>query len=173
MGAAVKAAENWEQIAKLATSRAILDVSAAFERDPWKVVWILVDYEREPHRHVRHFMDPDVAKVLCEEILLGTFPRTFPKGFTEFKGTPRPSGPPEARVLTIWYDPDKQYRYGVRIERGTGEIIGAGAVKMVERQETVSFAATELDMKRLAVSLRDFIRDQELLARMARRFTIL
>ena len=163
----------WEQVAKLATNRAILDVSAAFETEPWKVVWILVDYEREPRVTVRHFMDPDVALVLSEAIILGTFPRDFPKGFTEYKGTPRPDGPPEARVLSIWYDPQKQYRYGIRIERGVGEVIGAGAVKMVERQESVAFAATEFDMRRLAVQLRDYIRDARLIERMARRFTIL
>lgn len=173
MGVAARATESWEQIAKLATNRAILDVSAAFQSEPWKVVWILVDYERQPHVTVRHFMDPDVAKVLCEEILLGTFPQSFEKGFTEYKGTPRADGPAEARVLSIWYDASRQYRYGVRIERGTGEVMGAGAVKMVERQESVTLSATEFDMKRLAVAVRDYIRDAELLARIARRYTIL
>lgn len=164
---------SWEQVAKLATNRAILDVSAAFEKEPWKVVWILVDYEREPSVTVRHYMDPDVALVLCEAIVLGTFPKDFPRGFTEYKGTPRPDGPPEARVLSIWYDPQKQYRYGLKIERGVGEIIGAGAVKMVERQEAVSFSATEFDMRRLAVQLRDYIRDAVLIKRLSRRFTVL
>lgn len=163
---------QWEQVFKLATNKAILDVSVPEPRgDMKKVVWILVDYSRQPSVSVRHYMDWDVVKVLAEEVLRGTFAQSFPGGFTEYKGSAQgPQGQPEARQFDIRFDAQRQYPYTIRIQRGLGEVIGQGAVKMVRPQESVSIVATAFDMKRLLVSVRDFILHEELVERLwARR----
>lgn len=154
------AEKTWTQVAKLATNKAILDISLAWTREPKKVVWQIVQYDREPSLVVTHFMDPDVAKVLAWEICHGTFGATFPEGYVEYKGSVR-DGLAEARVLTIKHDPSRRYPWWVRIQRGPGKVIGQGAVQLVEAKDTALFPASELDIRRLAMAMADAVRAHE------------
>jgi hypothetical protein len=154
------------QISKLATNKAILDFTDGLNRDPKrnKIIINLVDYSKTPHVVLKHFINPDMAKVLALEILMSTFPKTFPKGYVEYKGNPRPNGPPEARVLTIKFETtagdgaEKRYPYTIQLERGDGERLPTGAVKMVAKKEGAMISASVPDMKRIMVQLLDYIR---------------
>lgn len=152
------------QLVKIATNKAILDISDALNTEPRrsKVLFILVDYSKQPTVQVRHFVDPDTAKVLALEIINNTFPITFPKGYIEYKGSPNgPDGTPEARVLSITYDANRNYPYTIRIDRGDGQVVGSGAIKMVNRKESVSIPVSVFDMKRAAVTVLDYVRAWE------------
>lgn len=152
------------QLVKIATNKAILDISDALNKEPRrsKLLIILVDYSKQPSVQVRHYIDPDAAKVLAWEILNNTFPTTFSNGYTEYKGSPvGPDGGPEARVLTITYDSSRNYPYTVRIDRGDGQVTASGAIKMVNRKDSVSIPVSVFDMKRAAITILDYIRAWE------------
>jgi hypothetical protein len=157
------------QIAKLATNKAILDFTDGLSKDQKrnKIVINLVDYSKTPHVVLKHFINPDMAKVLALEVLQGTFSRTFPRAYTEYKGNPKPEGPPEARVLSIKFEAtandgtEKKYPYSIQIDRGDGEVLHTGAVKMIAKKESAMISASIPDMKRIMVQLLDYIRAWE------------
>lgn len=134
-----------------------LDTNSRFS----KIKLNLVDYEKNPSVMVSHSVNPDAMKVVALDILSGNF-----NGYTEYKGTAqskRPDGKPEARVLRIQKNDPAKYRipYAVTIEVGEGEVVGQGAVKMVQREQSVTIFLSEFDLKRFAVSVLDYIRAWE------------
>jgi hypothetical protein len=134
-----------------------LDTNSRFS----KIKLNLVDYEKNPSVMVSHSVNPDAMKVVALDILSGNF-----NGYTEYKGTAqskRPDGKPEARVLRIQKNDPAKYRipYAVTIEVGEGEVVGQGAVKMVQREQSVTVFLSEFDLKRFAVSVLDYIRAWE------------
>ena len=140
------------------------------EKVQLNLVESLVD-KSAPGFQVSHYIDMDLLKVLCLEILNETFTE-----YTEYKGTPekkrdgtfiRPDQKPEARVLKIAYkEADAKgvamkYPYSVSIQVGIGELLKDGAVKMVKAEKTVAMSFNKIEMKRFAITMLDYIRDFE------------
>lgn len=124
----------------------------------------LVQHDVTPSVFVSHSINPDVLKVVAQEILSGSFEKNFPKGFKEYKGSAnskREDGKPEARTLTIAYNAGKNYPWYVQIAVGEGQVIGQGAVKMVKEEQRVFMSLSDMDMKRFATEVMDYIRDFE------------
>jgi len=164
--------EENRQIYKLATNKAILDVQDCL--DIGKIRVVLVDYsDRSNTKTLSHYMDIPAAKVVFNDILTGYFKTGYKDArYIEYKGTPNKgeNGEAEARVLEIGYfEKDKQgkprnYPYAIKIERGVGKLTDTGAVTMVGKpEESLYIMASEFDMRRLAVTLLDYIRQWETL----------
>lgn len=151
------------QVFVLKTDKRIFEALDSLNENPKfsKIKLNLVNHEQKPVVMVSHNMDPDAAKVVALDILNGTF-----QGYTEYKGSAsskRADGKPEARVLKITKNDPAKYRipYSVTVEVGAGEVIGQGAVKMVQKEQSVTVFLSEFDMKRFAVSVLDYIRAWE------------
>ncbi len=148
-----------------------------------KIIWTLVDYQRTPHVTLRHFMNASTFRVLAWDILIGRFPRVwtakdtdakrdagkpvFPH-YEEYKGSRNAAsqnGKPEARHLTISMNPDpaRDYPWQIKIERGLGELMGKGAVKMVQVQDTVQILLADLPMRSIAAEGLEFLQAQRAL----------
>lgn len=132
-----------------------------------KIILNLLDYKREPTVTVSHMVNPDTMKVVAHDILHDRFTE-----FVEYKGTAQSkkrNGKPEARILKIVKrESDRngeklRYPFLVQIEVGEGEVIGQGAVKMKRKEESVYMAISELDMKRFAITVLDYVRNVEFL----------
>ncbi len=177
----------YQQFMKLATNKVVLDLSYTLlpgkEKNPEypslpeaKVVFTLVDYTKKPSLQLRHHMDARIFRVLAWDILLGRFPEAWPSRnddgkeagwgkYVEYKGTAQSTsqkGKPEARRLTILFnpDPDRKYPWTIKIERGLGEIIGRGAVNMKQVQDTVQFPLATLPMRAVAADGLEFLSAQ-------------
>lgn len=176
-------ASTWFKIFRYVTNKNILDIQDALHVDPRhsKIRLTLVEYDKnfKATAQVRHFADADMFKLVCWDILTRQFPRTFalpdsyqhrgdPKGrplarWTEHKGSPTEGGF-EARILEVQYLDPQHWKnpYSFRILRGTGEQIGQGAVKMVQVQDEVSMLLPEVDARRMALTVFDYIRAWEM-----------
>jgi len=153
------------QVFVLKTDKRVFEAIDNLDTNPRfsKIKLNLVDYEKNPSVMVSHSVNPDAMKVVALDILSGNFSAN---GYTEYKGTAqskRPDGKPEARVLRIQKNDPAKYRipYSVTIEVGEGVVIGQGAVKMVQKEQSVTVFLSEFDMKRFAVSVLDYIRAWE------------
>ena len=151
------------QVFVLKTDKRVFEAIDNLDTNPRfsKIKLNLVDYEKNPSVMVSHSINPDAMKVVALDILAGTF-----SGYTEYKGTAnskRPDGKPEARVLRIQKNDPSKFRipYSITIEVGAGEVIGQGAVKMVQKEQSVTLMISEFDLKRFAVSVLDYIRAWE------------
>jgi hypothetical protein len=167
------------QIFKLATNKAILDIQDCLNIGKIRVV--LVDYsDKSNTKTLSHYVDIPAAKVVLGDILSGRFRSCYKDSrYTEYKGSPKgPDGNPESRVLQIGYfETDRQgrpmnYPYAIKIERGLGRVTDTGAVTMVGKPtESLYIMTSEFDMRRLAVTVLDYVRQYETIYFKQRRKT--
>ena len=159
------------QIFRYVTKDKILDLTDMLSLEPKKnkIAITLLEYGEDfkARTTVHHYVGPDAFKVVCWEILSGTFTQ-----WTDYKGSlrlssgrgPTKEGKPEARVLSLRKDTRYRNPYVLRISRGEGEVIGAGAVKMVGKPtESLSILLPEFEAKRLALVTLDYIRAWEII----------
>ncbi|MGQ9590165.1 MAG: hypothetical protein ACUVYA_07715 [Planctomycetota bacterium] len=176
-------ASRWFKIFRYVTNKNILDIQDALNVEPRhsKIRLTLVEYDKnfKATVQVRHFADADMFKLVCWDILTRQFPQTFalsdsyqhrgdPKSrplarWIEHKGSPVEGGF-EARILEVQYLDPQQWKhpYSFRILRGPGEQIGQGAVKMVQVQDEVSMLLPEVEARRMALTVFDYIRAWEM-----------
>jgi hypothetical protein len=77
---------------------------------------------------VHAYLNTDDARLLCYLVVNDLLPE---EGWSDFKGSPREGGY-EVRVFRIKkLDPGKYtHPWSIRIERGNGQVMGQGAVKL-------------------------------------------
>lgn len=182
--------QRFQQFVKQATNKVVLDVSYTLYTDmkddqgfpalpDEKIIWTLVDYQKSPSVTLRHFMDASTFRVLAWDILLGRFARAWaPKdgegqqarwpAYQDHKGTAHATsqnGKPEGRRLTMSLNPDpkRDYPWAIKIERGLGQVIGKGAVKLVQVQDTVQVQLGDLAMRSIAAEGLEFLQAQRAL----------
>lgn len=114
---------------------------------------------------LHHYLDPDAFKVVCWEILAGTF-----EEWVDYKGTSDREGGPEARVFSLKKDTRYRNPYIFRLSRGRGKVMGAGAVKMVGKPTaSLSLLLPEFEAKKMALTTLDYVRAWELVNFRARQ----
>ena len=176
---------DYQQFFKQATDKVVLDVSYTIyypetEKEGFsslpeeKIIFTLVDYKKTPHVVLRHHMDASVFRVLAWDMLFDRFPKVWGNktqdktqwpSYVEHKGSSHSrsqNGQAEARRLTLAFNPDpsRNYPWMIKLERGSGEVIGKGAVKMVQVQDTVTMQLTNLHMRQLAAEGMEFLQAQ-------------
>jgi hypothetical protein len=149
------------QIFKHVTNDRVLDISDLLSLDPRrnKISFTLLEYdeERRSKTRVRHFVDVPDFKLVCWDILHGTFSE-----WTDHKGSPSSEdGGLQARVLTLRKDPKYRQPFVLKIDNGVGEQIGNGAVKMVRATDSLTLLLPEWDARRMAQTVLDYVRDWE------------
>jgi len=157
------------QFFRYVTKDKILDLTDMLSLEPKKnkIAITLLEYGPDFKAKVvlHHYVDPDAFKVVCWEILHGTF-----ESWVDYKGSPAKEGEPEARVLSLKKDTRYRNPYILRLERGRGEVIGAGAIKMVGKPlASLTLLLPEFEAKRLALTTLDYIRAWEVINFRARQ----
>ncbi len=151
------------QIFRYVTKDKILDFEDWMSLEPKKNKLRVTLLEYGPDNRatciLHHYLDPDGWKVICWELLMGRFEK-----WVDYKGTPSREGEPEARVLSLTKDERYRNPYILRLARGQGEVIGAGAVRMVgQPTESLTLLLPEFEIKQLALACLDYIRAWELI----------
>jgi len=147
------------QIYKYVTKDRVLDISDMLSLDARrnKLAFTLVAFDEnyKAQSRVRHFVDVPDFKLVCWDILHGTFAE-----WTDHKGSVHDDGT-QARVLTLRKDAKYRQPYVLKIDNGVGETIGNGAVKMVRATESLTLLMPEWDARRMAQTVLDYVRDWE------------
>jgi hypothetical protein len=147
------------QIYKYVTKDRVLDISDMLSLDTRrnKLAFTLVAFDEnyKAQSRVRHFVDAPDFKLVCWDILHGTFGE-----WTDHKGSAHEEGM-QARVLTLRKDPKYRQPYVLKIDNGVGETVGNGAVKMVRATESLTLLMPEWDARRMAQTVLDYVRDWE------------
>lgn len=147
------------QIFKHVTKDRVLDISDMLSLDARrnKIGFTLLEFDEnyKARTRVRHFVDVPDFKLVCWDILHGTFSE-----WTDHKGSQHEDGM-QARVLTLRKDPKYRQPFVLKIDNGVGEAIGNGAVKMVRATDSLTLLMPEWDARRLAQTVLDYIRDWE------------
>jgi len=147
------------QIYKYVTKDRVLDISDMLSLDARrnKLAFTLVAFDEnyKAQSRVRHFVDVPDFKLVCWDILHGTFGE-----WTDHKGSVHDEGM-QARVLTLRKDPKYRQPYVLKIDNGVGEAVGNGAVKMVRATDSLTLLMPEWDARRMAQTVLDYVRDWE------------
>jgi hypothetical protein len=147
------------QIYKYVTKDRVLDISDMLSLDTRrnKLAFTLVAFDEnyKAQSRVRHFVDAPDFKLVCWDILHGTFGE-----WTDHKGSAHEEGM-QARVLTLRKDPKYRQPYVLKIDNGVGEAVGNGAVKMVRATDSLTLLMPEWDARRMAQTVLDYVRDWE------------
>lgn len=154
------------QIYKHVTKDRVLDISDMLSLDTRrnKIGFTLLEFDEnyKAKTRVRHFVDVPDFKLVCWDILHGTFTE-----WTDHKGSPATRSVAEhedglqARVLTLRKDVKYRQPYVLKIDNGVGEAIGNGAVKMVRATDSLTLLMPEWDARRMAQTVLDYVRDWE------------
>jgi len=147
------------QVHKYVTKDRLLDVTDMLSFDPKrnKLGFTLVEFD-ENYRaktRVRHYVDVPDFKLVCWDILHGTFAE-----WTDHKGSQQEDGL-QARVLTLRKDVKYRQPYVLKIDNGQGEALTGGAVKMVRATESLTLLMPEWDARKMAQAVLDYVRDWE------------
>ena len=147
------------QIYKYVTKDRVLDISDMLSLDPRrnKISFTLLEFDEnyKAKTRVRHFVDVPDFKLVCWDILHGSFAE-----WTDHKGSANDEGM-QARVLTLRKDVKYRQPFVVKIDNGVGEAIGNGAVKMVRATDSLTLLMPEFDARRMAQTVLDYVRDWE------------
>ncbi len=157
------------QIFRYVTKDKVLALEDMLSLEPKKnkIAVTLLEYGKDfkAKTTLYHYLDPDDFKVVCWEILAGTLDE-----WIDYKGSPDKEGLPEARVFSLKKDTRYRNPYILRLSRGRGEIVGAGAVKMVGKPTaSLSILLPEFEAKRMALTTLDYVRAWELVNFRARQ----
>ena len=154
------------QIYKHVTKDRVLDISDMLSLDPRrnKISFTLLEFDEafKARTRVRHFVDVPDFKLVCWDILHGSFNEwTDHKGSRVAQGATEHDDGMQARVLTLRKDVKYRQPFVLKIDNGVGEAIGNGAVKMVRATESLTLLMPEWDARRMAQTVLDYIRDWE------------
>jgi hypothetical protein len=149
------------QIYKYVTKDHVLDISDMLSLEPRrsKIAFTLLKFDEnyKATTRVRHFADAPDFKLVCWDILHGSFAE-----WTDHKGSPAGAdGALQARVMTMRKDVKYRQPYVVKIDNGEGEAMDGGAVKMLRATDSLTLLMPEFDARRMAQTVLDYIRDWE------------
>ena len=112
------------QIYRLVAKDKLLDITDLLAFDPKrsKVAFTLVelDESNKATSRVRHYVDADDMKLVCHDLLAGTF-----TSFEDQKGSAHDDYT-EARVLSFKKEAKYRQPFVLRIDNGQGEVYGPG-----------------------------------------------
>lgn len=139
----------------------ILDLTDLLAFDPKrsKITLSLVEFDETNRaaQRVRHYVDADDMKLICHDLLAGTF-----TAFEDQKGSTY-NDHTEARVLSLKKETKYRQPYVLRIDNGQGEVYGQGQVKMVKATDSLTLQLSEWEARKLALVVLDYIQQWEVI----------
>ena len=149
------------QIFRFVTKDKILDITDLLAFDPKrsKVAFTLVEFDEhnKATQRVRHYVDADDMKLVCHDLLAGTF-----TSFEDQKGSAHDDYT-EARVLSFKKEAKYRQPYVLRVDNGQGEVYGQGQVKMIKATDTLTIQMPEFEARKLALTVLDYVRQWEMI----------
>ena len=145
----------------VAKDNKILDICDLLAFDPKrsKLAFTLVEFDEnyKATQRVRHYVDTDDFKLVCYDLLAGTFTQ-----FEDQNGTVHDEHT-EARVLCLKKDAKYRQPIVLRIDNGQGEVYGNGQVKMVRATDSLTIKMPELEARKMALVVLDYIQQWEMI----------
>ena len=149
------------QIFRFVAKDKILDITDLLAFDPKrsKVAFTLVEFDEhnKATQRVRHYVDADDMKLVCHDLLAGTF-----TSFEDQKGSAHDDYT-EARVLSFKKEAKYRQPYVLRVDNGQGEVYGQGQVKMIKATDTLTIQMPEFEARKLALTVLDYVRQWEMI----------
>ena len=147
------------QIFRFVAKDKILDVTDLLSFDPKrsKIAFTLVEFDdnNKATQRVRHYVDADDMKLVCHDLLAGTFTT-----FEDQKGSAHDDYT-EARVLSFKKEAKYRQPFVLRIDNGQGEVYGQGQVKMVKATDSLTIQMPEFEARKLALVVLDYVHQWE------------
>ena len=147
------------QIFRFVAKDKILDITDLLAFDPKrsKVAFTLVEFDEhnKATQRVRHYVDADDMKLVCHDLLAGTF-----TSFEDQKGSVHDDYT-EARVLSFKKESKYRQPYILRVDNGQGEVYGQGQVKMLKATDSLTIQMPELEARKLALTVLDYVHQWE------------
>ena len=149
------------QIFRFVAKDKILDITDMLAHDSKrsKLAFTLVEFD-ENHKatqRVRHYVDTDDFKLVCHDLLAGTFTQ-----FEDQKGSAHDDYT-EARVLSLKKETKYRQPYVLRIDNGQGEVYGTGQVKMVKATDSLTLQMPEFEARKMALVVQDYVQQWEMI----------
>ena len=149
------------QIFRFVAKDKILDITDLLAFDPKrsKIAFTLVEFDdnNKATQRVRHYVDADDFKLVCHDLLAGTFIT-----FEDQKGSAHDDYT-EARVLSFKKEAKYRQPFVLRIDNGQGEVYGQGQVKMVKATDSLTIQMPEFDARKMALVVLDYIHEWEMI----------
>lgn len=149
------------QIYRLVVKDKLLDITDLLAFDPKrsKVAFTLVelDESNKAASRVRHYVDADDMKLVCHDLLAGTF-----TSFEDQKGSAHDDYT-EARVLSLKKEAKYRHPFVLRIDNGQGEVYGQGQVKMIKATDSLTLQMPEFEARKMALAVLDYIHQWEMI----------
>ena len=149
------------QIFRFVAKDKILDITDLLAFDPKrsKIAFTLVEFDEhnKATQRVRHYVDADDMKLVCHDLLAGTF-----TSFEDQKGSAHDDYT-EARVLSFKKEAKYRQPFVLRIDNGQGEVYGQGQVKMVKATDSLTIQMPEFEARKLALVVLDYIHQWEMI----------
>lgn len=149
------------QVFRFVAKDKILDICdlLAFDAKRSKLAFTLVEFDdnNKATQRVRHYVDADDMKLVCHDLLAGTF-----TAFEDQKGSAHDDFT-EARVLSFKKEAKYRQPYVLRIDNGQGEVYGQGQVKMVKATDSLTIQMPEFEARKMALVVLDYIRQWEMI----------
>jgi hypothetical protein len=149
------------QIFRFVAKDKILDICDLLAFDPKrsKLAFTLVEFDdnHKATQRVRHFVDTDDFKLVCHDLLAGTFTQ-----FEDQKGSTHDDYT-EARTLSLKKESKYRQPYVLRIDNGQGEVYGSGQVKMVRATDSLTIQMPEFEARKMALVLLDYVQQWEMI----------
>lgn len=149
------------QVYRFVAKDKIIDICDLLSFDPKrsKMAFTLVEFDdvHKATQRVRHYVDADDLKLVCHDLLAGTF-----TGFEDHKGSVHDDFT-EARVLSLKKETKYRQPYVLRVDNGQGEVYGVGQVKMTEVTDSLTLQMPESEARKMALVVLDYIRQWEMI----------
>ncbi len=149
------------QIFRFVAKDKIVDLTDLLAFDPKrsKIAFTLVEFDdsNKATQRVRHYVDADDMKLVCHDLLAGTF-----TAFEDQKGSVHDDYT-EARVLSFKKETKYRQPYVLRIDNGQGEVYGQGQVKMVKATDSLTLQMPEFEARKMALVVLDYIQQWEMI----------
>lgn len=149
------------QIFRFVAKDKIVDLTDLLAFDPKrsKIAFTLVEFDdsNKATQRVRHYVDADDMKLVCHDLLAGTF-----TAFEDQKGSVHDDYT-EARVLSLKKETKYRQPYVLRIDNGQGEVYGQGQVKMVKATDSLTLQMPEFEARKMALVVLDYIHQWEMI----------
>ena len=160
--------ETYDKIVKIVADAGILDVSPSLHRFVPKgkdLVYqgklVFSFWQEESGVYLKGYMDKDLCKILCHNVMHHTFDIAFGKKGLVAAGGTIDEKDTRARTLTVTRSSEEDYI--IRLQEGPGVVNpNNGTIDHTERiDRDIIFSIPLLEMLRLAHEVYDYIRDAE------------
>jgi len=149
------------QIFRFVAKDKIVDICDLMAFDPRrsKLAFTLVEFDdtHKATQRVRHYVDTDDFKLVCHDLLSGTF-----TSFEDHKGSAHDDYT-EARTLSLKKETKYRQPFVLRIDNGQGEVYGTGQVKMVKATDSLTIQMPEFEARKMALVVLDYVQQWEMI----------